>query len=185
MGKPGQKILQARDKVLEILQTENACSEWYRTKDVDPSGTFRTLTFTLEKKDDGYVRRSSESGGTELIHNPYVARVLQAQGRNATVTINANGAFFFPLANVIDDQRDGGPLIERGTRQLQVGPYFGGTFHAQVLTLLHEFGHVVDLLPPDANDFQGKSRHNTEEVLRFCRAQVESQETPGTFLASR
>jgi hypothetical protein len=33
MGKPGKKIMRARDRVLEILQTENACSEWFRQTD--------------------------------------------------------------------------------------------------------------------------------------------------------
>lgn len=185
MGKPGEKVLQARKRVLEILQTDNACTEWYRTKDADPAVTFRTLTFTLERKDDEYVRESSEPGGFTQIRSPYVARVVQAQGRNATVTLNSNGAFFSPLATVIDDQREGGPLLTRGTREIRVGPYMGGTFHAQVASLLHEFGHVIDLLPVDHDDFQGKSQHNTEEVLRFCRAEIESRRAPGTFLASR
>ena len=48
-GKQGQVILRARDKVLEILQTENACTAWYRTKDPDPAATFRTVTYALDR----------------------------------------------------------------------------------------------------------------------------------------
>jgi len=185
MGKRGQSILHARDKVLEILQTDNACSEWYRTKDTNPAATFRTLTFALDRDSDIYVRSMPESSGIQLIRNPYVAKVLQGEGTNATVTINVNGAFFFSMGTVVDDRFEGGPVSFRGARAIQVGPYSGGSFHAQVLSLLHEFGHVIDLLPTDRDDYEGKSRQNTAEVLHACRAQVESKEKPHTFLASR
>ena len=184
MGKRGQSILRARDKVLEILQTENACSDWYRSKDANPAATFRTLTFALDRDSDVYARMTLEAGGIQLIRNPYVARVLQAGGASSTVTINVNSAFFFSMANVADARFEGGPVILHGARPIQVGPYSGGSFHAQVLALLHEFGHVIDLLPVDHDDYEGKSRQNTEEVLHACRAQVESKEKH-TFLASR
>ena len=185
MGKQGQSILRARAKVLEILQTENACSDWFRTKDPNPSATFRTLTFALDRDSDTYIRTTTASGGIQLIRNPYVARVLQGEGPNATVTINTNGAFFFPMATVVDGRFEGGPLSFRGARPIQVGPYPGGSFRAQVVALLHEFGHVIDLLPTDHDDYEGKSRQNTAEVLHACRAQVESKEKPQTLLASR
>jgi hypothetical protein len=185
MGKRGQSILRARDKVLQILEAQNACSDWYRTKDPNAAATFRTLTFALDRDGDVYVRTIPESGGIQLIRNPYVAKVLQGEGPNATVTINTNGAFFFSMANVVDDRFEGGPMSFRGSRPIQIGPYAGGSFRAQVLALLHEFGHVVDLLPVDHDDYEGKSRQNTADVLHACRAQVESKEAPRTFLASR
>ena len=185
MGKRGQSILRARDKVLEILQTENTCSEWYRTKDPSPAATFRTLTFALDRDSDTHVRSIPLSGGIQLIRNPYVAKVIQGEGPNATVTINLNGAFFFSIGTMVDDRFEGGPVSLRGARAIQVGPYSGGSFHAQVLALLHEFGHVIDLLPMDHDDYEGKSRQNTAEVLHACRAQVESTEKPHTLLASR
>jgi len=185
MGKPGQKILQAREKVLEILESENACSAWYRTKDADPAVTFRTLTFVLDKRGDSYVRKSTLSGGINFFRSPYVARVLQGEGPQSTITINTNGGFFFPMTSVVEQAFEGGPVMLRGTHSLQVGPYAGGTPLAQVLTLLHEFGHVIDLLPLDHDDYEGRSRQNTEEVLRSCRGQLETKEAPHSLLASR
>ena len=185
MGKQGLTILRARDKVLEILQTENACSDWYRAKDPNPAATFKTLAFALDRDSDLYVRATPESGGIQLIRSPYVAKVLQGDGLNSTVTINANGAFFLSMATVVDDRLEGGPVSFRGSRPIGVGPYTGGSFRAQVVALLHEFGHVIDLLPSDHDDYEGKSRQNTTEVLRACRAQVESKGAPRTFLASR
>lgn len=185
MGKPGREISRARQKVLEILETENSCSSWYRSKDSDPAATFRTLTFVLDLGGDVFVRVTNQDDGTELVRNPYVASVTQGNGPHATVTLNRNGAFFFPMATAREEARDGGPLILHFPRKLQVGPYLGGTLSAQVATMLHEFGHLLDLLPPDWDDYAGKSRQNTTEVLRFCRAQVESKETPHTVLASQ
>ncbi len=185
MGKQGHKILLARQRVLEILQTENACTEWYRSKDVDPAATFRTLTFALDRQGEAYVRHTNDSGEQDLFYSPYVARVIEGEGPYATITINVNGAFFYPAANVMKTRKDGGLLYFQGVRALRVGPYYGGTLHAQVLALLHEFGHVTDLLPADRDDYEGKSRQNTEEVLRFCRAALESRETQNTVLASR
>src|SRR5260370_1397401 len=77
MGKPGQKILLARQKVLEILRTENACTEWYRSKDADPAATFRTLTFSLDRQGEAYVRHTNESDGMNVFRSPYAASVMQ------------------------------------------------------------------------------------------------------------
>lgn len=185
MGKQGQSILRARDKVLEILQAQNACTDWYRTKSSDPVAVFRTLTFSVDRNGDGFVRITPETEGVEMIRNPYVASVEQDGGANSTVTINANGAFFYPAANVVEDRFKGGPVDFHGARAIAVGPYRGGSFRAQVLVLLHEFGHVIDLLPEDRDDRDGRSRQNTLDVLHACRAEVESKAPPHTFLASR
>jgi hypothetical protein len=185
MGKQGQSILHARDKVLKILEAENACTDWYRTKNSDPAAVFRTLTFSVDRNGDGFVRKTPESEGVELIRSPYVASVEQDGGPYSTVVINANGAFFYPAANVVEDRYKGGPVDFRGARAIAVGPYNGGSSRAQVLVLLHEFGHVIDLLPEDRDDRDGKSRQNTLDVLRACRAEVESKRGPHIFLASR
>lgn len=185
MGKQGQSILRARDKVLEILQAQNACTDWYRTKSSDPVAVFRTLTFSVDRNGEGFVRITAEPEGVEMIRNPYVASVQQDGGTYSTVTINANGAFFYPAANLVEDRFKGGPVDFHGARAIAVGPYSGGSFRAQVLVLLHEFGHVIDLLPEDHDDRDGKSRQNTLDVLRACRAEVESKGPPHTFLASR
>ena len=185
MGKQGQSILRARDKVLEILQAQNACTDWYRTKSSDPVAVFRTLTFSVDRNGDGFVRTTPATEGVEIIRNPYVASVEQDGGANSTVTINANGAFFYPAANLVEDRFKGGPVDFHGARAIAVGPYSGGSFRAQVLVLLHEFGHVIDLLPEDRDDRDGRSRQNTLDVLRACRAEVESKGPPHTFLASR
>jgi hypothetical protein len=185
MGKGGQKILRARDRVLEILQTKNACSAWFREKDSNPADTFRTVGFEVDRKGEVFVQESKDPSNVSIFRDPYVAKVFQGDGRYSTITINTNGAFFYPLAGVVELWKEGGPLSHRGQRPTNVGPYGGDTRRAQVLVLLHEFGHVLDLLPADENNVEGKSVQNTNEVLRFCRGEIESKARRGALSAAR
>jgi hypothetical protein len=181
LGKTGQIILPGRERVLEILQSENACSAWFREKDANPAAVFRTLSFVIDRQGEEFAQETQRPGGLKMVRYPYVARVFQADGSYATVTINANGAFFAPMAGVVE----GGSRTVRGGRELRVGPYKGNSLRAQVLTLLHEFGHLVDLLPADGGDQEAKSAQNTAEVLRFCRAEIESKAGRNALSAMR
>ena len=176
MGKPGQKILLARKRVLEILETENGCTAWFREKDANPAATFGTLNFVLDRQGEGRVLETRDASALHVYRSPYVAKVMQEAGAYATVTLNLRGAFFIPLAQVTEVREEGGPSPLLGSpRFLLVGPYTGATLPAQVVALLHEFGHVIDRLPEDQNNIDGKSMQNTEEVLRYCHAEVESK----------
>jgi len=97
MGKSGQKILRARETVLEILQAENACSAWFREKDSNPADIFRTLSFEVDRQGDEFVQESKDPSNMILFRNPYVAKVFQGDGRYAKITINTKGAFFIQL----------------------------------------------------------------------------------------
>jgi hypothetical protein len=185
LGKPGQKILRARERVLEILEGENGCSAWFREKDSNPAATFRTLSYELDSKGEEVVRESDGAGSTKLFRSPYVARVIQADGSYATITINMKGAFFSAMASVLKEHGEGGPWRLHGARALRVGPYAGETLYAQILALLHEFGHLVDLLPTDGGEQEAKSVENTNEVLRFCRGEIESAVKRNTLSAAR
>jgi hypothetical protein len=175
MGKPGQRILRARERVLEILEGENGCSAWFREKDSNPAATFRTLSYEVDRRGEELIRESDGAGYMKIFRSPYVARVIQANGSYATITINMNGAFFSRVAAVVEEHSDSRARSLRGARVLRVGPYTGETLHAQIVALLHEFGHLVDLLPTDEGDQDGKSVRNTNEVLRFCREEIESK----------
>ena len=185
LGKAGLTILRAREKVLEILQNENGCTDWFRQKDSNPAATFRTLSFALDYKGEQFVQESRDLGRLKVFRNPYVAKVYQGDGSFATITLNARGAFFSGLSRVMEVRKEGGPESYQGFRILYVGPYTGNTLQAQVAVLLHEFGHLLNLLPTDEGDKDGKSVHNTFEVLRYCHAEVESKLKPGALAAAR
>jgi len=175
MGKTGQKILRARDRVLEILQTENTCSAWLRDKDADPAATFRTLDYAVDRRGEAFVHAWKDMGAQYIFRDPYVARVGQDTGAYATITINADGAFFQTQAVALLGSKDGGQSRISGPRLINIGPYSGDSVAGQTLALLHEFGHVLNLLPVDFDNEDGKSMQNTAEVLHFCRAEIESK----------
>src|SRR5260370_24586491 len=58
MVKEGQKILRARERVLEILETENTCTAWFHAKHANPAATIRTLRCTLDSKGQEYVQET-------------------------------------------------------------------------------------------------------------------------------
>jgi len=183
MGKAGRKILRAREKVLEILGTENACSAWFLGKDSNPAAMFRTLRYELDLHGEEYILESRDAGPLDLFRNPYVAKVIQGDGAYGTITINPKGGFFAVMARVFEVRREGGPASMRATRLLHVGPYDGDTLPAQVVTLLHEFGHVLNLLPVDFDNEDGKSVQNTHEVLHHCSGELDSLSKRSTVLA--
>lgn len=185
LGKKGPSVLGARARVLDILKSENACTEWLRQRDPDPASTFRTLSFTVDSKAVDYVIARRESIGAEVIVNPYVATVMQDGGEFQTITLNAGGAFFRPSASLKIVATEGGPVSFRGVRTLRVGPYLGSTLQAQVTTLLHELGHVHGLLPLDTDDANGQSAANTREVLQHCQSEIESAGKRPSLSASR
>jgi hypothetical protein len=175
-GKAGAKIARAREEILDILRTENACTEWFATKDATPADTFQSLNFLLDQRGAKDVFESNVALSIfVIIRQPYVARATQDGGAHTAITINAHGAFYRTQGNALKVAPEGGPVHADGTRLLTVGAYRGDTLPAQVVTLLHEFGHIIDLLPEDADNLDGKSVRNTNEVLRHCRGEVEAR----------
>jgi len=174
MGKPGKKILIARQRVLELLEAQNACSEWYALRDANPAATFRTIGYLLDFRGEQYVDESREEISEVIYRNPYVASVTQDAGPYATITLNVYGAFFRLVGQAIERPKEGGSPKIGGFKMMGVGPYQGDSLKAQMLALLHEFGHVLDLLPLDFNNVDGKSVQNSLEVLRHCRAEIEA-----------
>jgi hypothetical protein len=185
MGKTGQKILRARDRVLAILQTENACSAWFREKDSNPADTFQTLDYTVDRHGEEFVHVFKDMGTDYIYRDPYVASVGQDTGAFAIITLNAGGAFFQTQATALLGSKDGGQFKISGPRLMNIGPYGGDSVAGQTLALLHEFGHVLNLLPVDFNNEDGKSVQNTAEVLRFCRAEIESKARRGILKVQR
>src|SRR5260370_17351416 len=118
--------------------------------------------------------KSTDRSNMIIFRNPYVGWVIQGDGRYATITINTNGAFFSPRANMVEVWKEGGPANFRGSHRTNVGTYSGDTIHAQVLTLLHELGHVLDLLTAGENTVAGKSAQYTNDLLRFYQPETHS-----------
>jgi hypothetical protein len=185
LGKAGQKIARAREEVLDILRSQNVCAEWFGSKGQRPAATFQSLNFSLDLHGQQDILKSLREESLAIVRQPYVARATQDGGAHATITVNANGAFYRPLAQVLKLGPEGGPLQTEGTRLLTVGMYSGDSLPAQMVTLLHELGHIINLLPEDADDLDGKSLRNTNEVLRHCRTEIEARALQAKQMAKR
>jgi hypothetical protein len=75
-------------------------------------------------------------------------------------------------------------------RILVVGDFPGDTAQARILTLLHEFAHVVGLIPADSGTPSAAflSVQNTKTVLKNCKLEIEleakqTREVPQRFLS--
>jgi hypothetical protein len=184
-GKRGADIRRAREETLEILRSPNACSQWFASKDPAVDLTFQSLGFLIDQQGPSDVQAAFAGKLGLTIRQPYVASATQDGGAHTDITINANGAFYRKLAKLQKISVEGGPDQPAGQQWLTVGVYTGDTLQAQILTLLHELGHIIDLLPEDADDLDGRSAKNTGEVLRHCRPAIEALVKPNRESAKR
>jgi hypothetical protein len=174
LGRQGETISRARDQVLKILGAGTGCAAWFQEADPDPAGTFRSVDFALEENGPSYVFAVKEIGQAEVFKHPHVASSWENAGRNATIRLNVNGAFFKRTSAVLEQDRKAGPLQPHGMHMLRVASFPGSSAPAQVTALLHEFGHIIGRLPEDDDSWNGRSTRNTDEVLRHCRSEIRS-----------
>ena len=173
-GKPGEATALARDKVMEILQAENSCSAWFKKADPDPAATFASLRFILDPKGPQHILGWRADNGATLFKHPYSGSTIAGRGRKSVVTLNANGPFFVRGGPVFWRATTGSVPRPVGWGIFEVGTYPGKTLSAQVVTLLHEFGHVVGRIPDDSDVLSGQSGRNTAEVIRYCHAEIKA-----------
>jgi len=175
MGQRGMIILHAREEVVEILQGQNRCVAWFEQAEPDAVRKFRSLRYAIDETGPQYILKIQSADGSWHYEQPYVAGSMENAGAGSTITINGRGAFFQLRSGVHIVPINGGPGGLSTSQLLHIDLYVGGTLGAQVVTLLHEYSHVVGLLPADGG-FNGLelSTQNTQIVLRHCRAQVEA-----------
>jgi hypothetical protein len=175
LGAPGLTIALAREAVIEILEGHNRCAAWFEQSEPDAARKFRSLRYSIDESSPQYSLKIQNAAGEWLYQQPYVASSIEGAGASSTITINGKGAFFQLRAGVHVVPKDGGPTGLSAPQLLQIDHYVGGTLDAQITALLHEYSHVVGLLPADGEGFSGReaSTQNTQIVLRYCRAQVE------------
>lgn len=172
LGKRGDTIARARGQVLDILQHDNACTDWFQEVSSDPAEVFRSLHFELEMRGPSYVYgMRNQEGGLSFKH-PWAARSTQHAGSNSTILLNVNGPFFNRTSVVMQLDPSGRLVRPDGIRMLTISSYKGDTPEAQVTILLHELGHIIGRLPEDGDSWDGQSSRNTSDVLRHCKAET-------------
>jgi len=173
LGRFGESIQSVRAETLGLLSEEGSCSAWFRAAEPEAAAKFRSLRYAVDSTDPGEILKIQESNPPVTIQ-PYVARTGEDVGPGSTITLNAHGAFFQELARVRTRYSLNDFTLDNKYRPLVVGNFSGGTPAARLLTLLHEFGHVVGILPIDAGVPAGPmlSVRNTETVLSHCGSQI-------------
>jgi hypothetical protein len=175
LGAAGYTIAVARQNILAILRENNSCSAWFAHAQPDPAQKFASLRFQTDP--NGEDSSLGEYAAFSVTYRePYVARAQQEVGAGSIITLNSNGAFFISRAPIKLRLTAGGPLIPQAQKHLHVGSYDGGSLSAQITTLLHEYGHIVGLLPVDRGEASSAllSTQNTETVVDHCRKQIEA-----------
>ena len=171
MGKHGEVVEDVRERVIAVLQTNDACSEWYEQSNPDVVNIFRSLHYTIENDQPSYTLRRWDDQGRQTLKYPWGAHVIQYGGREAIVHLNVNGPFF----------RRNSPILDLGPKRwighldhtrLGIAEFSGDTTEAQLTILLHELGHVIGRLPLDTDSWDGQSSRNTQEVLRHCKPEI-------------
>jgi hypothetical protein len=180
LGSDGKAIRQARAEVLALLFEPNSCSAWFQAAEPQVFEKFRSLEFAVDGAGARDILKLAAWREDDGYYQPYVARTGQNVGWGSTVTLNENGAFFKKMApvRVVTSFDDKGYF--KSSRSLSIGNYEGATLPARILALLHELGHVVNLLPIDSGVPSGPaiSVQNTEKVLRQCGAQIHAHRKP-------
>jgi hypothetical protein len=174
LGHQGFVIARARRQVLDILDEGNSCSAWYAGAEPNPWIKFASLHYQVDGEGEDTAIGDQTLFGL-YYREPYVARAQQSVGAGSIITLNAHGAFFVGRAPA-RVHWNGGPVIQQTNKFLHVALYPGSSVNAQVTTLLHEFGHIVGLLPIDSGYATSAilSTRNTDVVLSHCRKQIEA-----------
>jgi len=180
-GADGEAIQQARAEVLDILSDSSPCSAWFQAAEPRVADKFRSLRFEIDTKGIAEILKLTiwrDDGG---YYQPYVARTGEGVGWGSTITLNANGAFFKKMAPVrtVSSMEDTG-YRSSPEQPLRIGGFAGATLPARIVAMLHELGHIVNLLPVDSGVPSGPSIsvQNTEKVLHYCGAQIRSHKKP-------
>ena len=175
MGSDGMLIAGARQQVLEILREGNSCSGWFAQEEPNPAVKFASLHFQSDAAGSSFSLGDFDAIGFSIMQ-PYVARAQENVGPGSMITLNAHGAFFQQRAGTMFRLPGSTPHSRPTISMLHVGDYRGGSLKAQVATLLHEYAHIVGLIPVDTGRPDGAqlSTQNTETVLRHCRKQIDA-----------
>jgi hypothetical protein len=172
MGARGNLIAQSRDLTLDILQGQNACSAWFQEVEPAVSEIFGSLHYELDKTGRADIFSLRDDDGETLYKDPWGAMTNENAGRDATVRINTNGAFFNRMSRVTRLSVSGVPASRDTWHFLTIASFLGDTAEARITIMLHELGHIVGRIPEDDDSWGGQSTRNTREVLRHCKGEI-------------
>lgn len=156
------RFLSAYEDVINILQTQNPCSDFFGSSAVE---VFKELAGKLTVKRIPQNVGIRMSGGYQL----KVKQGLSVRYRMFDrAEINIRGAFYIASGFISE------PRIQ------PVGPFTPNSPEGRVIMLLHELGHLIEapsgkwLLSDDGND-DFESDNNTWNVAKHCERVIRAQ----------
>jgi RHS repeat-associated protein len=142
-----------RTAVLGILNSDNTCSEFFNAGAATLPGANGATAAQIFSAVDINV--------TKDLPVTTAAVTQEGKGADGAIFVNLNGAFFNTSA------------VVKGTAQtLTVAPgYPGGFGSTRKLIILHELGHLLNLLPKDGNN-ASLSNANSQKIVDNCKKEL-------------
>jgi len=163
-GLGGGEINRARAAAVAILQGANPCADFFNKAPGIASAKLADIAIT-PYSGPNYFQPFTDSNGNL---NGYMENAYFRPGpAGGTIELNQNGAF--SQASAYAGQNSPGVTFPRVP--LSQGPFAGGTLGAQIVVLLHEFAHSLNLIAPDNGPTAGaaaQSGTNTGTILDNC-----------------
>jgi hypothetical protein len=155
-GVGGKRVFlaKARTLIANILTGDNDCSKFFNnSSDLDLSDSYGD--FAQETAAHAFL---SDDIRPEPLGSPLVgASTTQGGGDRSMIFVNSAG-FMLNSAGFIGAQ----PVTLPG-----LGPFAPNTVGTQIVGLLHEFAHTLDLIPRDQGNVS-QSVRNTKTILDNC-----------------
>ena len=155
-----RRMLQVQQVIDRILNALNDCSDFFNNSALvgafGAAGVYDNLNIQIQD--------NSTATGT---YTSQAARSEQASASESptTVLVWTNCPLGVPMQPANFGGNAGPPAL------LHIGSFLGGTLGADVIMMLHELAHIVDVIPRDGPsvDPTGKvSQQNTDTILKNC-----------------
>ena len=158
----GSRFLSAYEDVINILQAQNSCSDFFGSSAVEVFNELATqLTITRIPQNIG-IRMSGRYRLMAKHGSSFRYRLFDK------AEINIRGAFYIASGFISE------PRIR------PIGPFLPDTREVRAIMLLHELGHLIEtpsgqwLLPDDGKD-DAESQKNTRNIAKHCQQVIRAQ----------
>lgn len=193
---PGRETDMVREAVLDVLdllreeEGKNALADFLGAKAapvlVDLWRQRRILPATFGGTLSKALAGAGISAHAESLVMPVAAAVYYGV-HGPYIKLNLEGAFFKDSVLVWRSTNPEVPYGPRPIAAMHIGAlYRSGSREARVVILLHELGHILDVLEKDSSSPEGRiiSEKNTLTIISRCKVQLASLPTRETSLAA-
>ena len=151
--------------VKSVLVSAGDCAKFFGSAKVDALTRFDHTDFVTVNGPDRQSWTLVSNVPTQV--PPYVWDAQVQPGAGGFVQLNRNGGFYQQTVRNVLAGGGYGSNLPTGT--IRAGDFIGGSLEYQITNVLHELGHLLDLLPSDKSGGPGASNANTNLILSKCK----------------